>query len=87
MEANDIVFTCAICGAKHPSVENLPSGVAKLPDTITTTRKGGKFIFLCTSHEQVKEKDPQAEKQRCYGNDNCGYRDQENIPRSSYQKI
>lgn len=45
---NDIVFTCKLCGREHPATELLDSGVAKLPDTITTEQNNKKeWYFKC----------------------------------------
>lgn len=50
-----ILFICKVCGKGHEALPPLENGVYRLPDTITTVRKDGAFIFTCVEHEQ-KEK-------------------------------
>jgi hypothetical protein len=50
------------------------NGTPRLPATITTSGKRGKgFFFQCVEHEQVKEKDSQAQEQCGDGHDPCGH--------------
>lgn len=123
MKAEEIVFTCGLCGKKHPALPpfipifteedalarkqawleadaklakspsnehleraymkawfaygaTMSNGVLRMPETITTTRKGGKYIFLCTNHEQLKE-DSSYSSQQCGDGDDCGGHRQE----------
>lgn len=57
----------------------MSNGVLRIPNTITTSKKAGEFLFKCADHEEKEEHHPK--KQCCYGNDYGGDGEKASIPR------